>query len=117
MAEATKIPTRQDDPAWFMFFRFDEIVPFMCFLVIGIFFRVLMPCLLLGWLFSYIYKRLNVRFPRGFVIYWCYGHGLWLFSSSRTFKYPFNRKFLPCRLRASKAGASAFMSEKATQGE
>lgn len=96
--KAQTIPTRQDDPAWFMFFRLDEITPFLVLLVIGIITRHVFPCMLAGWLFSYLYKRFNSRFPKGFVLHWCYGHGIW-FGMSKTFRDPFNRRYLPALIR------------------
>ena len=88
------IPTRHDDPPWLLFFRLDEIAPFFCLLCVGILTRQLGICLLIGWVFSYTYKKLNAKYPKGFVLHWCYGKGLWLFSVTRTLKDPFNRRFI-----------------------
>lgn len=100
----TIIPTRQDDPAWFLFFRLDEILPFLILLIIGIVTHNTIPCLLIGWVFSYIYKKLNSKFPRGFVLHWLYGKGVYVFSASRTLRDPFNRKFLPVQIHKNQDG-------------
>lgn len=96
----TTIPTRHDDPPWFLFFRLDEILPFLILLVVGILTHTLMPCLAIGWVFSYLYKKFNSKYPRGFVIHWCYGKGLYCFSMTRTLSRPFNKRYLPTSVKA-----------------
>lgn len=93
----TSIPTRQDDPPWLLFFRADEVLPFFILFIVGIITHNLLICIVLGWGFSYVYKKINSRFSRGFVLHWLYSKGLWLFSMSRTLSNPFNKRYISAR--------------------
>ncbi len=76
-----KIPTRHDDPPWFLIWRFDEIIPIMAGICIGIAIRQLLICSLIGFAFTKVYQKVHARFPNGFVLHWLYGKGVWVFSS------------------------------------
>lgn len=95
----TIIPTRQNDPPWIMLWRLDEAAPFTIGLVVGMLTHHLFICLALGIGFSHIYKKVNGRFPRAFVLHWIYSKGFWLFPASRTMKLPYVRRFLPNLVR------------------
>lgn len=88
------IPTRHDDPAWFLFCRLDEAAPFLAFACLGVIFKHFIYGIIIGLTFSYLYKRYNAKFPKGFVLHWAYGKGLYLFSLTRTLNNPFNKRLV-----------------------
>ena len=94
------IPQHHMEPAWFMMWRLDECTPFAIALILGIILHQLLLFLIIGYGCSWIYKKIVNRFPRGFVLHWAYGKGLWVFSPTRTMKNPYLRRFVPNRVRS-----------------
>ncbi len=92
--QPVRIPTEQDEPAWILAWRTDEIVPFIVLFGIGVITRHLTIFCIIGYIIFTVYKRLRSRFPRGYLVHWLYGHSAWVFSMTRSLKDPFSTRLI-----------------------
>ena len=92
--KATEIPRYLDTAPTFLIWSFDEILPSLGGLVLGLFIGSPGYCLALGLAIGYVYKRVKRKHPRGYLWHCLYRCGL-VRLNSRVFIHPFIRRYLP----------------------
>ncbi len=92
--KAIEIPRHLDTAPTFLIWSFDEILPSLGGLVLGLFIGSPGYCLALGLAIGYVYKRVKRNHPRGYLWHWLYRCGL-VPLNSRVFIHPFIRRYLP----------------------
>jgi conjugal transfer pilus assembly protein TraL len=92
--EKIKLPKSIDEPDQFLLWSTDEFIPLATFMILGMFFRQLLLCFLLGLGMVQIYKKFKYSRPDGYLLHLLYWIGL-LPRQSKTIVNPFEREWLP----------------------
>ncbi len=90
-----QVPRYLDEPPMFLLWSIDEAMPVLILLGIGMFIKQLMICLLLGIVFSRLYRKYVEGKPKGFISYAMYWWGVLGYRGSRTIPDALQREFLP----------------------
>lgn len=92
--QPVNIPQHIDDPIYIMIWRIDELLPLAFLFVVGILFEQMFICIVLGFIFSTIYKRVTKNLPDGYALHYLYWIGIYPVET-KNIRNPFIRNFLP----------------------
>lgn len=86
-------PHTIDDPAYFLIWRLDDIVPLAVAVVIGILISQLLLSLLVGFFIVRHYRKQREHRPEGYALHWLYWMGF-LPLRGRSTPNPFSRRWI-----------------------
>lgn len=90
-----ELPIRADDPIHLLLWGADELVPILGGLIAGMIFGEVKIFLFVGFLFTYFYKKFRDSHADGYFIHLLYWYGVIPTKKYKSFKNPFDRRFLP----------------------
>lgn len=90
-----EIPIRADDPVHFLLWGADEILPIMSGLIFGMIVSQVKIFLLLGFALTYFYKKFRDAHADGYFLHMMYWYGFLPSKKYKSFKNPYNRRYLP----------------------
>ena len=90
-----EIPQHQEDPQWIIIWPIDELIPIMLAIGFGVFFEQVLLLLIIGYGVSRAYRTAKATRQNGFIQHWLYSKGIYPFTTTKTLKNTFTRKFIP----------------------